>query len=747
MKKFIAILQIIFALCCQRLFSQAGFYDLNTIEEVRITIKEKNWTKILDSLLVTGDGEGRLIGDISINGKELKRVGIRYKGFSSWNKNEIKNPFNVDLDYTIKNQNYQGFTKLKLSNVIHDPSFIREVLGYEIARKYLPASRANYANLYVNDTLIGLYTNVEAVDKNFVEKNYASKDHTFFKGSPEKLIYPFGQNSNLAYTHGTDTTGYIPFYKLESDYGWKDILELIYILYKTPGEIESILNVDRTLWMHAFNYAILNLDSYIGYSQNYYMYKDDNGRFNPIIWDLNMSFGSFRHSDGSDHYQGLTIKETKEIDPLQHLSFSISPRPLMTVLFKNVSYRKMYLAHLRTIIKENFVSNEYYRFGQQAQQVIQAAVQNDTNKFYSDSDFNNNIDSTVGGTGSMDEYPGIKDLMNGRIAYLTNYPGFEGAPVITDIGISPTLPEFGVETRFTVKVSGAGSVILAYRFKTDGIFSKTVMYDDGIHNDGTAGDSIYGISIIPAGHIIQYYFYAENDSAGIFSPERAENEFYTLQPRILPGDIVINEIWWSWLRGRWIELFNNTKENLSLKGLYLADDSNLNTKWPLPNTTITSNGYLLIFEQNTTLIFDSYDGDISLAYDDSHIIDHLQYNLLIPGKSYGRYPNGLGSFDFMEPSPSMHNYLGTTPSTDFAVFPNPTNSQVVVEIKNPGTPMTIEILNINGQPAHTEIYCSAPAGTTVIVKVMDVSQLQNGIYFIRIVCQDDVMIKKLCIHN
>jgi hypothetical protein len=62
-----------------------------------------------------------------------------------------------------------GFTKLKLSNVIHDPTFVREVLAYEIARKYMPASLANYANLYINDTLIGLYTNVEAVDRRFVQ--------------------------------------------------------------------------------------------------------------------------------------------------------------------------------------------------------------------------------------------------------------------------------------------------------------------------------------------------------------------------------------------------------------------------------------------------------------------------------------------------------------------------------------------------------------------------------------------------
>ena len=68
-----------------------------------------------------------------------------------------------------------------------DPSFVREVLSYEIARKYMPASKANYANVYVNDTLIGLYTNVESVGGEFLEGHYNSSDNPFIKGNPETL--------------------------------------------------------------------------------------------------------------------------------------------------------------------------------------------------------------------------------------------------------------------------------------------------------------------------------------------------------------------------------------------------------------------------------------------------------------------------------------------------------------------------------------------------------------------------------
>ena len=42
-----------------------------------------------------------------------------------------------------------------------------------------------------------------------------------------------------------------------------------------------------------------------------FLYKDDNGKFNTIPWDMNMSFGSFRETDGSYHFNGLKISEMK----------------------------------------------------------------------------------------------------------------------------------------------------------------------------------------------------------------------------------------------------------------------------------------------------------------------------------------------------------------------------------------------------------------------------------------------------
>ena len=159
-KRFILFFVVVF--CQINSFSQSSFYAVDSLREIRISFYDSNWDYQLDSLYVQGDNQ-RILADIVINGSPYDSVGIRYKGFSSVSVDRIKNPFNIKLDYIIEDQDHQGIDKLKLSNVYQDPSFIREVLTYEIAGNYLPSANANYANVYINDTLWGLYTNVEAV--------------------------------------------------------------------------------------------------------------------------------------------------------------------------------------------------------------------------------------------------------------------------------------------------------------------------------------------------------------------------------------------------------------------------------------------------------------------------------------------------------------------------------------------------------------------------------------------------------
>jgi len=86
---------------------------------------------------------------VTINGEVYDSVGVKYKGNSTYQANQVKNPFHIELD-TYKEHDHQGYKDIKLSNVAKDPSFLREVLSYNILRNYMDAPLSNYANVYVN---------------------------------------------------------------------------------------------------------------------------------------------------------------------------------------------------------------------------------------------------------------------------------------------------------------------------------------------------------------------------------------------------------------------------------------------------------------------------------------------------------------------------------------------------------------------------------------------------------------------
>lgn len=734
--------------------AQEDFYAPGKIHEIHIRFKEHNWRHLLDSLFTTYGDNGRLIGDVTIDAHLCPNAAIRYKGFSSYNANEIKNPFNIDLDYIRKNQNHQGYVKIKLSNVIHDPSFVREVLSYEIARQYIPSSGANFANLYVNDTLIGLYTNVEAVDENFTDKRYGSHTNSFFKGEPVKLQYPFGQNANLALTHGADSSGYMPYYNMQSDAGWNDLFNFIIRLDQGADSAESILNIDRALWMHAFNEVTLNLDSYIGYSQNYYLYRDDHGRFNPILWDMNMSFGSFRESDGSTNFQGATIPKIKRLDPLALMTFAVSPRPLMTKLFSNDTLRKIYFAHMRTIVNENFRNGWYFTRATELQSQIDAAVLNDTNRFYSYADFHSNLTVTVGGTGSMKEYPGLKDLMEARMAYLDTLNGFYGQPVITGLTHVPAVPVKNQPCWITARIQGATMAYLGYRFSTDGIFSRISMADDGLHHDSLAGDGIYGAMLTVKGHTIQYYIYAGNDKAAVLSPERAEYEFYTIQPAILPGDVVLNEFHAGTTQENWLELLNTTTEPINMAGMHLSDDPANPVKWVLPDTMIMAKKYMVFYPDGepsgrkaaSSIAISNAGGRLLFFNATGILLDSVTYGIQVTGKSTGRYPNGYGVMTYMLPSMGRYNRFGTTPGSGFLLYPNPARGQTNIEFTQNSSPAMVTVYNSMGQQAleNTSLYGTGLIGP--VLHPVDISTLKSGLYMVRVSCNGETTIKKLMIY-
>ena len=758
MKHFLLLLTLLLSF---NLTAQ-DFYQLNEIQLIEITFTQANWDQILDTEYNT-TGEYTMAENVTINGISYDSVGVKYKGNSTYNANQTKNPFHIELD-TYKEHDYQGYKDIKLSNVAKDPSFLREVLSYQILRKYMKAPQSNFANVYVNGNLMGLYSNSEAITKTFVKDRFGSKGNTFLKCNPIAGAGPgSSETPNLEYL-GENITSYDQAYELKSDAGWEELIDLCDTLANELGAIENILDVDKALWMLAFDNVLVNLDSYIGrFIQNYYLYRDDYGRFASVVWDLNESFGQF-----SDAGSGAPLNNTTAKQQMNHLLHTGEENfPLVSQLLSVPVYKRMYLAHVKTILKENFENDEYYTIASSLHSLIDESVAADNNKFFTYANFQDNIDSDINGGGGPGggATPGIANLMDGRQQYLLAQNDFTVTePTFNSIVVSNIEPQIDETITITASIDNTTDVYLGYRTDVFAPFQKLTMYDDGMHNDGTSNDGVFGTDLTIEAVLTQYYIYADNPDIGKFSPDRAEHEYYEINasnfnPNI--GALVINEFMASNNLTQadqdgefddWIEFYNNGSESISLDNYTLSDDAEELNKWTFPlGTTIEPNSYLIVWADNdvdqeglhTNFKLSASSEALFLSNDEGTVLDEVNFYDQESDISYGRFPNGTGSFQTMSATFNAENmtvsstYL--TGAHDISIYPNPATNLVNFSFGE-NIPNLINIYNIDGKLVRTTRVNSE-------FHKLDVQSLNGGFYLAQIVFDNKIITKKIALNK
>ena len=714
------------------------FFAIDTIRDVEINFYDANWDYLLDSLAMlnagTGSGTERILAQVIIDGNSFDSCGVRYKGNSSMDTASFKNPFNIDLNWVIPGQRYLGKNKIKLANCYTDPSMVREALTYELANLYMDCPHAGFARVTVNGDYLGIYTNTESVDNEFLDIYYGSSVNPFFKCDPVNFDLA-GGNSNLSYH--ADILAYDTLYDMKSLTGQLDLQELCYNLENNIANIEDYLDVDRALWFLAVSSAYVHNDGYSAFGHNYYVYKMDNGRWSIVLWDVNMSFGGLLWNGTNWLPLGLNALQTQ--DPYLHEA-NFALKPLIAQLLSIPRYKRMYTAHHKTIMEETVSNGLYLQRAEFMSDLIDADVQNEPYSEYTYQQITDNIYNDIGAWTSL--RPGLENLMLARDLYIAGLPEFQALqPTITNVTPSTTQPQAFSMVTITANVSDAGTVLLGYRNSHFDVFTKVPMYDDGLNNDGAAGDGVYGATVTIGGTDMEYYIYAENASAAKFSPVRAEYEFYILSPE---KGVVLNELCainngiapdQSFEYDDWIELYNNSTTTVSLAGYHLSDNLSNPTKWAFPDTVINPGEYLIVWADEDTLqagLHTNFSlssvGEGLYFYDNfGALADQVSYPLQLENITFGRYGNGLGSFMYLYPT---FNAMNTTPvgldenSLEAAnLFPNPASGQTTLQFAG---------------EVETKLHIHDMTGKVVLVDVIanssqyifDVTAFEPGMYFL-----------------
>ena len=294
--------------------------------------------------------------------------------------------------------------------------------------------------------------------------------------------------------------------------------------------------------------------------------------------------------------------------------------------------------------------------------------------------------------------PGISQLMDPRLNYLSSYTGYTGEPTISSHNLDLQSQNLGSDLWVSTEVFNASYVMMSYRYGKNQRFRTLEMFDDGNHNDGIAGDNIYGAKLNNCSNSIDYYFYADNDSSGVFSPTRAAYEFYNTNISLAKGDLVINELMSnnetiatdpSGKYEDWIELYNASNFPISTNNLYLSDTLNNIYKWKLPNLVLKPDNYLIIWadedgnqgEKHANFQLSNLGETLTLFAQDSILIDSITYLAQLEDVSFAREPNGTGSFIMKNPTFKSNNDVVSVNNISnkdrVLIYPNPFNNQLI----------------------------------------------------------------------
>ncbi|MAW31672.1 MAG: hypothetical protein CMD15_07330 [Flavobacteriales bacterium] len=514
--------------------SPGGLFDEDSLRTIDLEFYMQDYHSYLVNAWFYNPSE-RIPARLTLNGVLYDSVGVRYKGNSTFClPNDVfspKVPYNIDMNYFVGGQKLLDYKKVKLANAWMDATFVKQIVSSNIYRRYLPTGESNLVRLNVQGNYVGLYVNDESINKQFLDKHFDEKSGPLFKCDNidrfcDTANAPSAMPPNLYYM-GDDSTLYYNSYDIKSDYGWKEFINLMKTIDLDFQNIDSVLNVDRTLWAFAANQVIANLDCYnTYYIHNYYMYQTKDGLFQMIPWDLDNSFvGAIM---GWDYWNPSNVYEYDPYytgGPYTGPSGTPQPweaRPLLFKLLNDPHYRKIYSAHMRTIIEESLDTAQIRANIDNLQSLAYNAASQDNNKVFTVNEYYNNTESAIWAAFNWG-FGGILSTVNERKQFLLNHPEISlMPPQISNVYVNNGL--------VTAEVFNANSVeIMATTSEYNSKFNSFSMFDDGTNGDLLANDGIYTADLPYqfSGFDVKFYIRSENDDAIKLSPQRAEYEFYT----------------------------------------------------------------------------------------------------------------------------------------------------------------------------------------------------------------------------
>lgn len=680
--------------------SVEGLYNPSKIRRIDLKFEQPDYWALLTA---NYQSKTDIPATLIMEGDTFPNVGVRFKGQTSYQRvTGQKKSFNITMDFINPTQDLKGYETLNFNNSFEDNSYMREVFYENITRPFSTSLKANYIHLYINNQDWGIYPNVQALDGNYVKEWFLSNEGSRWRC--ERLSGGggggggFGAGTSTLNYLGDDTSSYKPNYNLKHttvENPWSDLVRVTKILNTVPlaqleDSLKKVLDIDRALWFIAKEIMFGDDDSYVnkGGMDYYAIYQKDVERLIPLEYDANSVMS------GQTANWSIFLKEAD------------TKFPLCNRLFAVPALRQRYLAHFKTMFKECLDSVKFVTQLTKQYNFIDSSVAADPKKLMTYQAFQSEKSNLVNWMRNR------RNSIMANAEFKLNGCTIENVVYTTD-GIQNQNPNETQSVQITAlvtnKTNGVRRVNLYFATGFDGYFNVSQMYDDGLHNDQSANDGIYGGTIppFPNGLFVRYYVEAiANNTQGTstYMPEGAEHDVYIYQVNLnqsSSNQIVINEIMASNTKTAvdqngeyddWIELFNKSTDTVDISNWILTDNSTNLDKYRFPaGTKIPPQAYLIIWADedgkqsgmHANFKLAASGEELYLLDSNATQVDKIIFYEQIQDMGYARNPNGIGNFVIQEATFNKSNDLVSEThkvySTEFKLYPNPASQYLIVE--------------------------------------------------------------------
>ncbi len=394
-------------------------FDLGTVRTFFLEFEEADWEKQLTEFRFT---DIDVPAKLTVDGNVFNDVGVHCRGASSFLfvAEGRKRSLNLKLDFVNKGQNFGGYRTFNLLNSNGDPTMLKAVLYYQIAREYTAAPKANFLKLVINGEYWGMYVNTQQEDKDFVKDWWGTKGGNRWKapGSP-------WAKAGLNYI-GDNVDDYRKHYEIhskEDPEAWAALIQLCKVLTETPldqleQQLEPVFDIDAALKFLALESAFINDDGYWVRASDYNLYRDKKGRFVIYPHDGNEAF-----YDAPPNIRGGAARGT-DLDPF--IGSEDPNKVLLSRLVAVPALRARYLGYVKDIATKWLDWNQLGPIALKYQSLIDADVKADTRKLESYDAFQTLVEKDM--VQDQRTIMSLKTFADQRREFLLNYPDIKKLP-------------------------------------------------------------------------------------------------------------------------------------------------------------------------------------------------------------------------------------------------------------------------------------------------------------------------------